>query len=93
MLCSSCLHKETTCCQRCGQHIWPDSNARQIFRLVNNGEERACCKYDGSLNEGFEIVSYPMTIDYHCQHIPWKEVLDKAVCLVLLFRMFCYYSE
>ena len=168
LLCSSCLHTETTRCQRCGQRIWSDSNAgdedthlcqscfdrfyttcedcgrvihqddayyddddddprcyachcnhtgsreihdyyykpepeffgqgsryfgveleidgagednsnaRQILRLVNDGEERAYCKHDGSLDEGFEIVSHPMTLDYHCRHMPWKEVLDKA---------------
>ena len=27
LLCSSCLHTETTRCQRCGQRIWSDSNA------------------------------------------------------------------
>ena len=169
LLCSSCLHTETTRCQRCGQRIWADSNAgdenthlcqscfdrhyttcedcgrvilqddayydddddyeprcyachcshtgtreihdyyykpepeffgqgsryfgveleidgagedngnaRQILRLVNDGEERAYCKHDGSLDEGFEIVSHPMTLYYHCHHMPWKEVLDKA---------------
>ena len=26
LLCSSCLHMETTRCQRCGQRIWSDSN-------------------------------------------------------------------
>ena len=167
LLCSSCLHTETTRCQRCGQRIWSDSNAgdenthlcqscfdryyatcedcgrvihqddayyddddddprcyachcnhtgsreihdyyykpdpeffgqgsryfgveleidgagedndnaRQILRLVNDGEERAYCKHDGSLDEGFEIVSHPMTLDYHCRHMPWKEVLDR----------------
>ena len=53
-------------------------NARRLLAIANQGQPRLYCKHDGSLDEGFEIVSHPMTLDYHCQHMPWKEVLDKA---------------
>ena len=35
-------------------------NAGQILRLANSGDELVYCKHDGSLNEGFEIVTHPM---------------------------------
>jgi hypothetical protein len=33
------------------------------------------CKQDGSLNNGFEVVSHPMTLKYH-QGFKWQSVLD-----------------
>lgn len=36
-------------------------------------------KYDGSLSEGgVEIVSYPMTLEYHRDSMNWKELFDVA---------------
>ena len=35
------------------------------------------CKHDGSLEEGFEVVTHPMTLDYHQNEIPWKVVLTR----------------
>ena len=55
-----------------------DSNAATIMEIANYGKERAYCKHDGSLNGGFEIVSHPMTLEYHLKEMPWKEVLSKA---------------
>jgi len=37
----------------------------------------AYCKHDGSLNDGFEIVTHPMTLDYHLHRMPWEELLEK----------------
>lgn len=56
-------------------------NACQILRRANQGEELAYCKHDGSLNDGFEIVTHPMTLDYHQQAMPWKALLQEAVNL------------
>ena len=49
------------------------ANARRIIELAG---DRIYCKHDGSLNEGFEVVTHPMTLDYHCTQMPWKGVLD-----------------
>lgn len=53
-------------------------NAQLILDAANSGEERVYIKHDGSLNEGFEIVTHPMTLEYHLKEMPWAEVLAKA---------------
>ena len=53
--------------------------ASQILRIGNaGGREHIYCKHDGSLEDGFEIVSHPMSLDYHLRSMPWAEVLAKA---------------
>jgi len=36
-------------------------------------------KQDGSLDDGMEIVSHPMSLDYHLQSMSWEQILQKAV--------------
>jgi len=55
-----------------------NTNASLILDVANSGEERVYIKHDGSLNEGFEIVTHPMTLDYHLKEMPWEQVLVKA---------------
>lgn len=55
-----------------------NANAAKIVDIANCGEERIYCKHDGSLNEGFEIVTHPMTLDYHLKEMPWAAILNKA---------------
>lgn len=55
------------------------ANARQVLGVANTDEEKIYCKHDGSLDDGFEIVTHPMTLDYHSTHMPWPEVMDKAL--------------
>jgi hypothetical protein len=54
-------------------------NAREILDIGNREEEHIYCKHDGSLYEGFEIVSHPLTLGYHRNNMPWREIFDKAV--------------
>lgn len=57
-----------------------DSSANRILEIANgNGLEHVYCKHDGSLNDGFEIVSHPMTLKYHQKEMPWKAILSEAV--------------
>lgn len=42
-------------------------------------ERRIYIKHDGSLNDGMEIVTHPMTLDYHLNEMPWREVMSKAI--------------
>ena len=56
-------------------------NAQQILDVANDGGERIYCKHDGSLSEGFEIVSHPMTVAYHKEKMNWKEVFDEAMSM------------
>lgn len=56
-----------------------DSDKAMIIqKIANAGAERVYCKHDGSLDDGFEIVTHPMTLAYHCEEMPWRAVLDKA---------------
>ena len=32
------------------------------------------CKYDGSLNDGLELVTQPMTLKYHMYKYPWYDI-------------------
>ena len=58
-----------------------ERNAEILLDIGNRNEPHIYCKHDGSLNEGFEIVSHPMTHAYHTKEMNWKEILDKAIAL------------
>lgn len=55
-----------------------DRNAGKILDIANHTDELVYIKHDGSLDDGFEIVTEPMTLDYHERKMPWAEVLAKA---------------
>ena len=61
-------------------------NAQSIMSAANQSSPLIYCKHDGSLDDGFEIVTHPMTLDYHLSRMPWQAVLDQAAedCNVLL---------
>ncbi|MDE6789678.1 MAG: amidoligase family protein [Ruminococcus sp.] len=54
-------------------------NARTLKDTANYRHEHIYIKSDGSLNDGFEIVSHPMTLDYHMNTMDWESVLHEAV--------------
>ena len=55
-------------------------SACEIMEIANsNGLENLYCKHDGSLDDGFEMVTHPMTLDYHMREMPWKKILHSAV--------------
>lgn len=54
-------------------------NAQEILSIGNHPNEHIYCKHDGSLDDGFEIVSHPMSYAYHLEEMPWKSVLQIAV--------------
>lgn len=55
-----------------------NDNADSILARANRSKELLYCKHDGSLDDGFELVSHPMTLPYHMASMPWLDVLDKA---------------
>ncbi len=63
-----------------------NDNARAILEIANGDGEHVYCKHDGSLDDGFEIVTHPMTLEYHLQSMPWERVLERA-------REMGYYSH
>ena len=52
--------------------------ARHILGVANALTERLYIKTDGSLDDGMELVTHPMTLDYHMNHMPWDDILDVA---------------
>lgn len=56
-----------------------DKHASNILDVANRSCEHIYCKHDGSINNGFEMVSHPMTYDYHLNTMNWHEVFDTAI--------------
>lgn len=50
-----------------------------VVRIANEHREHIYCKHDGSLDEGFEIVSHPMTLDYHIKSMPWNRIMKECI--------------
>ena len=55
--------------------------AERLMDIANVRDERLYCKHDGSIDDGFELVSHPMTLDYHQSVMPWREILSAAVSM------------
>ena len=55
-----------------------NSNAEKLLNIANANAENLYIKTDGSLDEGLELVTHPMTLEYHLNEMPWAEVLRKA---------------
>lgn len=56
-------------------------NAQCILDIANKTDENLYIKSDGSLDDGFEMVTHPMTIDYHMNEMPWEQILEAARCM------------
>lgn len=56
-------------------------SAIKLLDTANKKEEHLYCKHDGSLDDGFELVTHPMTLAYHLCEMPWADVLHKAASL------------
>ena len=58
-----------------------NDNAYRLKSIGNSHLENIYIKSDGSLDEGLEIVSHPMTLDYHMNEMDWESVMKEAVNL------------
>ena len=58
-----------------------NNNAEKILEIANNGDEFIYIKSDGSLEDGMEIVTHPMSLDYHLNNFCWEDVLCECVKL------------
>ena len=56
-------------------------HATHILDAANGEEDLIYCKHDGSLDDGFEIVTHPMTLPFHQERMPWKAVIGEAVSM------------
>lgn len=57
------------------------ANADRILTAGNISAEHIYIKNDGSLDDGMEIVTHPMTLNYHINYMPWREIMQEAVRL------------
>lgn len=55
-----------------------NSNAEYVCSFMNSKTENVYCKHDGSLNNGFEIVTHPCTIEYHKQ-LNYEELFKELI--------------
>lgn len=55
-----------------------DTNAGEIVKILNKNNIFAYCSHDGSLNDGFEIITQPATMEYHnsIKHV-YSAVMNK----------------
>ena len=51
--------------------------ADQVLEIANQNDWHLYCKRDGSLKNGFELVTHPMTLAYHQEKMPWAEILHQ----------------
>ena len=58
-----------------------DDNAARIKGHANGRCQNIYIKSDGSLDDGFEIVTHPMSLNYHLHDMPWENILHEAVKL------------
>ena len=49
-----------------------NSNAEKLLDIANANAENLYIKTDGSLDEGLELVTHPMTLEYHLNEMPWE---------------------
>lgn len=52
-------------------------NASTLLNIANRKHSFAYCKHDGSLDDGFEIVTHPMSLEYQLHEMSWDEVLNR----------------
>jgi uncharacterized C2H2 Zn-finger protein len=55
-----------------------NKKAKELLKIVNGNEHEkyVYIKHDGSLNDGFEIVSQPATLHVHISQIPWRKAFE-----------------
>lgn len=58
-----------------------NDNARALLNLANRNGEKLYIKHDGSIDDGFELVTHPMDLKNHTTVMPWRDILSKAVSL------------
>ena len=52
------------------------SNAKKILDIANESGDHLYCKHDGSLDQGFELVTHSMSLDFHAEQMSWQKILN-----------------
>ena len=53
-------------------------NADDLLAIANRDDDHIYIKSDGSLDDGMELVTHPMSLEYHKQFC-WEEIMKKAI--------------
>ena len=57
-------------------------NAGKVLDIANDDHDnRLYIKNDSSIDDGFELVTHPMTLEYHKKIMPWEEVMRKLLSM------------
>lgn len=57
-------------------------NAREIVAAAGyNIDESVVCEHDGSLDDGFELISTTADVDYHINDYGWESIMETALDL------------
>ncbi len=57
-----------------------DDYAEELLEIANISDEHIYIKSDGSLDDGMEIVSHAMTLEFH-KDLCWEDIMRKAISL------------
>ena len=56
-------------------------HAETLLRIVNANCERMYIKHDGSLDDGLELATHPLSLSEHLHRFPWEVLCKKAAAL------------
>jgi hypothetical protein len=56
--------------------VYTQAVALQLRDEYSEDESLFCLEHDGSLVDGFEIVTHPCTLQYHNREFPWTEICE-----------------
>lgn len=54
-------------------------SVRDALADIDRITDRCYCKHDGSLSDGYEIVTHPGTLAWHKERFPWAKVCEASV--------------
>lgn len=57
------------------------SKAQKLLDHINQDNTYIYAKHDGSLTNGFELVTYPMTLDHHLNEVDYSSLFEKSVAM------------
>ncbi len=54
---------------------------KELLNYVNQENDYIYAKHDGSLSNGFELVTHPMTLDYHLNEVDYVGLFERAIAM------------
>lgn len=57
------------------------AHAAALLKIANREGEYAYIKHDGSLSDGLEVVTHPMSLEYQLHRMPWEQLCGAALSM------------